>query len=105
MLTLWCRFRWVVCQVDRLRRTFLASIRSVLNDFKLPKTLDETYGYTLLGIDDEKREYARQLFRCITVSIRPLRVEELAEILAVRFDETNPLHLTQLGVQKTQKKR
>ena len=85
MLTVWCRFRWVVCQVDRLRRTFPASIRSVLND--LPKTLDETYGHTLLGIDDEKREYARRLFRCITVSIRPLRVEELAEILAVQFDK------------------
>ena len=57
----------------------------MLND--LPKTLDETYGRTLLGIDEEKREYAQQLFRCITVSIRPLRVDELAEILAFRFEE------------------
>ena len=44
----------MVCQVDRLRRTFPASIRSVLND--LPKTLDETYRRTLLDIDEEKRE-------------------------------------------------
>jgi hypothetical protein len=58
----------------------------VLND--LPKTLDETYGRTLLGIDEEKREYAQRLFQCLTVSIRPLHLEELAEILAVRFDET-----------------
>jgi hypothetical protein len=58
----------------------------VLND--LPKTLDETYGRALLGIDDEKREYAQRLFQCLTVSIRPLRVEELAEILAIRFDKT-----------------
>jgi hypothetical protein len=79
------RFRWVVCQVDRLCHTFPASIRSVLKD--LPKTLDETYGRTLLGIDEEKREYAQRLFRCLIVSIRPLRVEELAEILAVRFDK------------------
>ena len=56
-----------------------------MND--LPKTLDETYGRTLLGIDEEKREYAQRLFRCLTVSIRPLRVEELAEVLAVQFDE------------------
>ncbi len=28
-----------------------------------------------------------RLFRCLTVSIRPLRVEELAEILAIQFDE------------------
>ena len=48
------RFRWVVCQVDRLRRALPPSIRKVLND--LPKTLDETYSRTLLGIDEEKRE-------------------------------------------------
>jgi hypothetical protein len=60
----------------------------VLND--LPKTLDETYGRTLLGINPEKRTYARRLFRCLTVSIRPLRVEELAEILAVQFDTVLP---------------
>ena len=51
----------------------------------LPKTLDETYGHTLLSIDDEKREYAQRLFRCLAVSIRPLRVQELAEILAIQF--------------------
>src|ERR1700679_2501990 len=79
------RFRWAVCQVDTLRRTLPASIRKVLND--LPKTLDETYSRTLLGIDEEKREYAQRLFRCLMASIRPLRVEELAEILAIEFDE------------------
>src|SRR3984893_6122708 len=85
MLTWSRRFRWIVCQVDRLRRTLPPSIRRVLND--LPKTLDETYGRTLLGIDEEKREYAQRLFQCLIVSIRPLRVEELAEILAVQFDD------------------
>ena len=86
MLT-WCfRFRWVACQVDSLRRTLPPSIRKVLGDF--PATLDETYGRTLLAIDGQKREYAQRLFRCLTASIRPLRVAELAEILAVRFDET-----------------
>ena len=49
--------------------------------------MDETYSRTLQGIDEEKREYAQRLFRCITVSIRPLRVEELAEVLAIQFDE------------------
>ena len=38
----------------------------------------------------EKQEYAQRLFQCLTVSIRPLRVEELAEIFAVRFDEPTP---------------
>ena len=67
-----------------------ASIRSVLED--LPKTSDETYGRTLLGIDEEKREYAQRLFRCLAVSmsIRPLHVKELAEILAIRFPKAAP---------------
>jgi len=59
-----------------------------LND--LPNGLDETYEHTLLGIDNEKREYAQRLFRCLAVSIRPLRVEELADILAVQFDPIAP---------------
>src|SRR6266478_2705850 len=83
-----CRFRWAVCQVDRLCQTFPASVRRVLND--LPNTLDDTYGRILQGIDEEKREYAQRLFRCLTVSVRPLRVEELAEIFAIRFDDAAP---------------
>ena len=59
-----------------------------MND--LPETLDQTYSRTLLGIDKEKREYAQRLFRCLAVSVRPLSVEELADIIAVRFDETAP---------------
>jgi len=35
----------------------------------------------------EKREYAQRIFRCLMVSIRPLRVKELAEILAIQLDE------------------
>jgi hypothetical protein len=60
------------------------AIRSTLD--KLPQTLDETYERTLLGIDKEKQIYAHRLFQCLTVSIRPLRVEELAEVLAIQLD-------------------
>ncbi len=48
--------------------------------------MDETYEQTLLRIDEEKRQFAHRLFQCLAVSVRPLRVEELAEILAIRFD-------------------
>jgi len=48
----YCRFQWVVCQIDRLRRSFPANIRSILKD--LPKSLDEVYCRALLGIDEEK---------------------------------------------------
>ncbi len=79
-----CRFRWAVCQLDALRRCFPSGIRHALNE--LPKSLDETYDRILLGIAEERQEYAQRLFRCLAESIRPLCVEELAEVLAIRFD-------------------
>ncbi len=49
--------------------------------------MDQTYDRTLLGIDNQKRKYAQRLFQCLLVSIRPLHVDELAEVLAIQFDE------------------
>jgi ankyrin repeat protein len=46
--------------------------------------LDGTYEKALLGIDKEKWDYAYRLFQCLVVSIRPLRVEELAELFTVQ---------------------
>src|SRR6266852_7113001 len=85
MFTPYCRFRYVVCQLDSLRRRYPSSIRSAI--YSLPKSLDETYERTLFNIDPEKREFAQRLFQCLAVSIRPLRVDELSEILAIQFDE------------------
>ena len=56
----------------------------ILNE--LPRTLDETYERILLGIDEEKQEYAIRLFRCLAFSRRPLRIKELAEVFAVELD-------------------
>ena len=53
---------------------------------KLPKTLDKTYERVLKDINEDNREHARCLPHCIAVAIRPLRVEELAEILTFDFD-------------------
>ena len=53
---------------------------------ELPKTLDETYERTLQGIDEEKWECAYRIFQFITVAARPLRIEELAEVFAIRAD-------------------
>jgi hypothetical protein len=53
-------------------------------------TLDETYERILLGIDREKRDHAIRLLKCLAFARRPLRVEELAEILAIQFDTTIP---------------
>jgi ankyrin repeat protein len=71
----------VHCQLETLRRCFPSSIRSILGE--LPKTLDETYERILLEIDEEKRPFAHRLLQCLVISVRPLRVEELAELFAI----------------------
>ena len=40
----------------------------------------------LRNINENNQEHARRLLHCLAVSIRPLRVEELAEILTFDFD-------------------
>jgi hypothetical protein len=74
----------VFCQLDTLRRRMPSNIRKALNE--LPVTLDDTYEQTLQGIPKEKLQHAHRLFQCLIAAIRPLRVEELAEILAIDFD-------------------
>ena len=83
-LTQRSRFRWVYCQLDSLRRCLPKDIKTALD--ALPLTLDETYERILLGIDREKRECAIRLLQCLAISRRPLRVNELAEVLAIQFD-------------------
>ena len=78
------RFRWAFCQLDTLRRCMPSSIRKALNE--LPTTLDGTYERTLQEIPKEKQQHAHRLFQCLVVAIRPLRVEELAELFAIEFE-------------------
>ena len=60
-----------------------SSIRKALDE--LPDTLDDTYERILLNIPKQKWQHAQRLFQCMVVAIRPLRVEELAEIFAIGF--------------------
>ena len=85
------RFRWVFCQLDTLRRCMPSSIRKALNS--LPITLDDTYERMLEGIPKEKFEHASRLFQCMVAALRPLRVEELAELFAIDFGHTNAPNL------------
>ena len=78
------RFRWVFCQLDTLRRCLASSICKALDE--LPPTLDDTYERVLQEIPKEKWQHAHRLFQCLVAAIRPLRVDELAEIFAIRFD-------------------
>ena len=53
---------------------------------ELPETLDETYERILREIPKTNRVHAHRLLQCLTVAVRPLTVEELAEVLAINFD-------------------
>jgi hypothetical protein len=53
----------------------------------LPETLDETYKRILKEIKKPNRAHARRVLQCLVVATRPLRVEELGEVLAVDFDD------------------
>jgi len=68
-----------------------SSIRKALNG--LPITLDDTYERMLEGIPKEKFEHASRLFQCMVAAIRPLRVEELAELFAIEFGPNNAPNL------------
>jgi hypothetical protein len=61
-------------------------VRRTLDE--LPESLDETYERVLKEIKKPNRDHARRLLQCLVVAIRPLRVEELAEVLAVDFEST-----------------
>ena len=52
---------------------------------ELPETLDETYERILRDINKANWDHAHRLLQCLTVAARPLRVAELAEVLAVDF--------------------
>ena len=77
------RFRWVSCQIEALRRCLAPSVRHILEE--LPESLDRTYERILQEIPKANRVHAHRLLQCLTVAVRPLRVQELAEVLTVDF--------------------
>ncbi|KAF8501075.1 hypothetical protein F5888DRAFT_1609323, partial [Russula emetica] len=76
-------FRWVFCQLELLRQCFPPSVRRILEE--LPDSLDETYERILREIGKPNQGHAHRLLQCLVVAIRPLRVKELAEVLAFDF--------------------
>jgi len=77
------RFRWVFCQLEVLRHCFPPSVRRILEE--LPDSLDETYERILREIRKPNQGLAHRLMQCLVAAVRPLRVEELAEVLAFDF--------------------
>ena len=68
-----------------LRDCLPSSVRRFLDE--LPESLDETYERVLREIKKPNRDHAWRLLQCLVVAIRPLRVEELAEVLAIDFND------------------
>ncbi|KAH9955382.1 hypothetical protein BGW80DRAFT_1467116 [Lactifluus volemus] len=77
-------FRWVVCQLETLRECLARNVERVLSE--LPESLDETYLCVLKGVKSANRGDVYRLLQCLVVAVRPLRVDELAEVLAMNFD-------------------
>ena len=71
------------CQLEILRHCFPSSVLQILEE--LPEGLDETYERILREIRKPNQGHAHRLLQCLVVAARPLRVEELAEILTVDF--------------------
>ena len=67
-----------------LRHCLPASIRQTLD--QLPKSLDDTYLRVLSQIPQANQAHAHRMLQCLVVAVRPLLVEELAELLAFEFD-------------------
>ena len=77
------RFRWAFCQLEALRHCLAPRVQNMLKE--LPETLDGTYERILRDINKANWDLAHRLLQCLTVAVRPLRVAELAEVLAIDF--------------------
>ncbi|KAK2811859.1 hypothetical protein FQN50_001897 [Emmonsiellopsis sp. PD_5] len=82
-------FRWVVCQLDELRKCRnVKSLDQTLNS--LPKTLDDTYERILLNIPENDRQDALTILKWLAFSARPVLLEEVAEALTIDFEGQHP---------------
>jgi ankyrin repeat protein len=70
--------------LETLRYCLPPSVRRTLRE--LPETLDETYERILKEIKKPNRGHARRVLECLVVATQPLRVAELAGVLAIDFD-------------------
>ncbi|KAF2874211.1 ankyrin repeat-containing domain protein [Massariosphaeria phaeospora] len=61
-----------------------AQVNNVLKT--LPTTLDETYERILMSFPDIHQEYALRMLHWLTFSKRPMRLREIAEVIAINRD-------------------
>jgi len=87
------RFRWAACQIDALSSCInISKLREALDS--LPTTLDETYDRILCKIDPLYQPEVLQILQWLTCSLRPLSLEEVAELIAVDVNEVQGFDFT-----------
>ncbi|KAJ5781180.1 hypothetical protein N7457_006340 [Penicillium paradoxum] len=87
-------FRYVECQFNALRKVHTGNqLDKCLQS--LPRDLDQTYARILCNIDEDYVEDVRRILTILSVSTRPLAVEELIDAHAV--DLTDPPRLDRDG--------
>jgi len=79
------RFHWVFCQLETLQHCLPSSVWCMLDE--LPESLDKTYECMLKEIKRPNRGHAQCLVQCLIVAVWPLHIDELAEVLAVGFND------------------
>ncbi|KAH7350622.1 hypothetical protein BKA65DRAFT_242529 [Rhexocercosporidium sp. MPI-PUGE-AT-0058] len=89
-------FQYIACQFEALRPLkSLAKIKKALKD--LPQGLDATYDRMLARINSEDQKQVARVLKWLSYSLRPLLLEEIAEIFIldpsadVPFDDENRL--------------
>ena len=96
---MFCRFRWVQCQLGVLKRCMTAvQVRKALDD--LPSSLNETYERILFKIKEDAHaaEVVRNALAWLVVGPSPLRLSEIMDGLSVDPDQQvlsrdfGPLH-------------
>jgi hypothetical protein len=88
-LILLLRFRWAVCQLDALGKCLtVPMLRKALKS--LPSTLDETYARILRNIDESWGQSVARILEWLVFSATPLRLTEVAELVAIDIDEDPP---------------
>ena len=66
-----CRFRWIECQLQTLRRCATPqAVQKALKD--LPKSLEEYYIMTIGKIDESNRMSVKNLLRWVAFALRPV---------------------------------
>ena len=86
-----CRFRWVECQLDSLKRCLHSERHLNRCLASLPRTLDETYERMLCNIEEEYTEEARRLLTLVIFSPKRLSVEEVIDGIAVDLEQPSRL--------------